>query len=344
MPDECTLTQSFCACSSLISLVLGRIKFDVDVVIAWKSLTSIKLGNLFLDNDKIANLLSGCPALETMELYDLVLLKGPCRMEISSSKLKTLKLKGDLYDLRCILFDVSSVVTAKLTFNVRCIKDILDDHCQEFDPHEDSCSYYHHFLRTLIHTYLLAFRNANELTIGALFAEFQGIPLPELKCKYLTLELLEEKFSLYGVAGLLRASPHVETLNIDISTVALDKDISTDHLEDSHCRFELAYLAKGDDIDLQSWISSFGFPNLKNVKIISSSGVCFKDHFKQGFDKLLKLSECLLKNAMILEKFVISKSMKCEICSINCVSTCLSQMAEKLLGCPRSSTNCMIIY
>ncbi|KAH0694005.1 hypothetical protein KY285_021102 [Solanum tuberosum] len=370
MPDECTLTQSFCACSSLISLV-GRIKFDVDVVIAWKSLTSIKLGNLFLDNDKIANLLSGCPALETMELYDLVLLKGPCRMEISSSKLKTLKLKGhwkvglqfyrrileiyapylqhlessgDLYDLRCILFDVSSVVTVKLTFNVRCIKDILDDHCQEFDPHEDSCSYYHHFLRTLIHTYLLAFRNANELTIGALFAEFQGIPLPELKCKYLTLELHEEKFSLYGVAGLLRVSPHVETLNIDISTVALDKDISTDHLEDSHCRFELAYLAKGDDIDLQSLISSFGFPNLKNVKITSSSGVCFKDHFKQGFDKLLKLSECLLKNATVLEKFVISKSIRCEICSINCVSTCLSQMAEKLLGCPRSSTNCKIIY
>ncbi|KAG5612538.1 hypothetical protein H5410_023819 [Solanum commersonii] len=317
---------------------------------------SIKLGNLFLDNDKIANLLSGCPVLETMELHDLVLLKGLYRMEISSSKLKTLKLKGhwkvglqfyhhileiyapylqhleisgDLYDLRCILFNVSSVVTAKLSFNVMCIKDILDDHGQEFDPHEDSCSYYHHFLRTLIHNYLLVFHNANELTIGALFTEFQGIPLPELKCKYLTLELHEEKFSLYGVAGLLRASPHVETLNI---------------LEDSHCRFELGYLAKGDDIDLQSWISRFGFPNLKNVKIISSSGVCFKDHFKQGFDKLLKLSECLLKNATILEKFVISKSIKCEICSINCVSTCLSQMAEKLLGCPRSSTNCMIIY
>ncbi|WMV27090.1 hypothetical protein MTR67_020475 [Solanum verrucosum] len=180
-------------------------------------------------------------------------------MEISSSKLKILKLKGhwkvglqfyrrileiyapylqhleisgDLYDLRCILFDVPSVVTAKLTFNVR----------------------------TLIHTYLLAFRNANELTIGALFAEFQGIPLRELKCKYLTLELHEEKFSLYGVAGLLRASPHVETLNIDISTVALDKDISTDHLEDSHCRFELAYLAKGVILICKVGFQALGSP------------------------------------------------------------------------------------
>ncbi|KAK6775932.1 hypothetical protein RDI58_026933 [Solanum bulbocastanum] len=36
----------------------------------------------------------GCPALESMELYDLVVLRGPCFLEITSSKLKTLKLNG----------------------------------------------------------------------------------------------------------------------------------------------------------------------------------------------------------------------------------------------------------
>uniref|UniRef100_M1DF72 F-box family protein n=1 Tax=Solanum tuberosum TaxID=4113 RepID=M1DF72_SOLTU len=333
------LPISICTCSSLITLDWSCCAIDKESVIQWKSLKSLKLNYVFIDNDDLAKILSGCPALETLELS---LFEGFRRLEITSSNLKRLslgsywwfygradepleiiapylqhleisgdldylkcklvnvsslvtatltfnitciteiegfadedgcsdyhqgfrnlvldylqklsyateltigrwfaevvfmlRLEGDLYDLRCILFDVSSVVTAKLTFNVRCIKDILDDHCQEFDPHEDSCSYYHHFLKILIHTYLLAFRNANELTIGALFAEvlcmlqFQGIPLPELKCKYLTLELHEEKFSLYGVAGLLRASPHVETLNIDISTVALDTDISTDHV------------------------------------------------------------------------------------------------------------------
>ncbi|XP_055835060.1 uncharacterized protein LOC129903526 [Solanum dulcamara] len=345
---------------------------------------------------KFANLLSGCPTLKLKRHWKLGLQFYRRILEILAPYLQHLEISGGLYDLRCILFDVSSVVTAKLTFNIQCIKDILDDHGQEFDPHEDSC-YYHHFFSILVYNYLLAFRYANELTIGTLFTEmlrisfvisakdisenhdsflpwsisilllllspffillvslgllhqvlcmlqFQGTPLPELKCKYLTLELHEKKFNLYGVAVLLRASPHVETHNIDISIEALNKDVSTEQLEDSHCHFELTYLAKGDDSDLQSWFSSFAFPNLKNVKIVNSSGVCFKDHFKQGLDKLFKLSEFLLKNATVLEKFVISKRIKCEICSMNCVSTCLSQLAEKLLGCPRSSTNCAVIY
>ncbi|KAH0643921.1 hypothetical protein KY289_034895 [Solanum tuberosum] len=45
-------------------------------------------------------------------------------------------------------------------------------------------------------------------------AKFNGLLVPELKCKYLTLELCIENFDLNGVAGLLGALPHVETLNI----------------------------------------------------------------------------------------------------------------------------------
>lgn len=47
--------------------------------------------------------------------------------------------------------------------------------------------------------------------------QFNGLPVPELKCKYLTLELHMENFDLLGVAGLLRALRHVETLNIDMT-------------------------------------------------------------------------------------------------------------------------------
>ncbi|XP_025886582.1 uncharacterized protein [Solanum lycopersicum] len=196
-----------------------------------------------------------------------------------------------------------------------------------------------------------------ELTIGTWFTEvlcmllFKGTVLPEMKCKYLTLELHVKRFNLYGVAGILRASSHVETLNINLYTEALDRegrdiDISTKSLEDTHCHFELSDLVKGDDIGLQNSILKFGFPNLKNVRIINTPGErCFKNHFKQGFDKLLKLSEFLLKNATVLEKFVVSKGITCKIlCSTNCVSTFLSQLAEKLFCCPKSSTNCVIIY
>lgn len=46
--------------------------------------------------------------------------------------------------------------------------------------------------------------------------QFKEVPIPDLKCKYLELELHLEKFNLYGAAGLLRASPLVETVIIDV--------------------------------------------------------------------------------------------------------------------------------
>jgi len=49
--------------------------------------------------------------------------------------------------------------------------------------------------------------------------QFKRIPVSDFYCKYLTLQLHMKKFNLYGVAGFLRASPHVETLNIDMQTM-----------------------------------------------------------------------------------------------------------------------------
>ncbi|XP_019265363.1 PREDICTED: NADH dehydrogenase [ubiquinone] iron-sulfur protein 1, mitochondrial-like isoform X2 [Nicotiana attenuata] len=166
--------------------------------------------------------------------------------------------------------------------------------------------------------------------------QFKGVPIPELKCKYLTLELRMEKFNFYGAAVPLRASPYVETLNIDMDT---------SYFDGSQCHFELSYLAKADNVDLQSWISCFVFPNLKNVKIVNSSRVCLKDHTEQGYDQLFKLSEFVLKNATVLEKFiVISKTRECKRCSMYCISAYFYQLAGQLLGCPRASSNSLIIF
>ncbi|XP_060195650.1 uncharacterized protein LOC132624906 [Lycium barbarum] len=162
--------------------------------------------------------------------------------------------------------------------------------------------------------------------------EFKGVLIPELKCKYLTLELHLKKFNLYGVAGLLRASSHVEILNIDTANTAADNSL---------CHFELSYLAKGDNIDFESWIPIFVFPNLKKVKLVISFneflmvrgdwGMCLKDHCKWGFDKLFRLSEFLLRAATVLEKFIIiSKTVKCKACSTDCISPFLSRLSEKL--------------
>lgn len=105
-------------------------------------------------------------------------------------------------------------------------------------------------------------------------------------------------------------------------------------------RYESSCLGKGDDNDLESWISNFAFPNVKSVKLVYSTGMCHEPH-----DRLFELSEFLLKKAIVLEKFVIiAKRRKCRKCFQNCVSPYSLQLAANLLGCPRPSTNFMMIF
>ncbi|KAK4364686.1 hypothetical protein RND71_016044 [Anisodus tanguticus] len=201
-------------------------------------------------DEHIVNVLSGCPALETMELYCV---EGFSRLDVRSSKLKRLKLNryssvddgrdhsleinaphlqeleilGDLYDLKCRLVDVSSVVNAKLTFNIVCIKDVYTMAGREFDHAEDSCDYHQVFM-TLVQDYLQKLSCAVELTMGTWFTEvlcmlqFKGVAIPKLECKYLTLELHMNEFNLYAEAVLLQTSPQVGTLNIDITATLAD--------------------------------------------------------------------------------------------------------------------------
>ncbi|XP_049344889.1 LOW QUALITY PROTEIN: putative F-box/LRR-repeat protein At5g02930 [Solanum verrucosum] len=91
--NGCTLPQSFYYCS-LVTLHLTFYCFDYGAVIKWKSLKNIKLEYVVLSDDDFVKLLSGCPALETMEV-DMV--GGFSRLEISSLKMKRLNLKGLLY-------------------------------------------------------------------------------------------------------------------------------------------------------------------------------------------------------------------------------------------------------
>ncbi|XP_009628673.1 F-box/LRR-repeat protein At3g26922-like isoform X1 [Nicotiana tomentosiformis] len=360
------LPLSMGTCSSLITLNLSRWVFDKRLAIAWNSLKSLKLDLISLDDDDIVNLLSGCPAMETLELF---FFRGFRRLEITSSNLKRLTLaghwrpdfendtsleimapylqhleiSGNLYNLMCRLVNVSSLVNAKLTFNITCIKSIQSGEYDN-DVEEATCGDYHQVLRTLVQDYLHKLSYATELSIGTCFREvlcasqFEGVPwvlIPDLKCKYLTLELHIGNFNLHGLAGLLRASPNAETLNIDIAIT----------LFGSPCRFESKYLGKVDNANIERRISSFPFPNLKIVKIGISVEMCLKYNFAWQFKKLFELSKFLLKIATVLEKFIItSERRKCRRCSMNCESRLLSQLTEKLLRCARSSANPVFIF
>ncbi|KAG5612492.1 hypothetical protein H5410_023773 [Solanum commersonii] len=111
-------------------------------------------------------------------------------------------------------------------------------------------------------------------------------------------------------------------------------------LDLDQCAFELRYLAKEHDIH---FLSSVRFPNLKNVKIVRSSNMRLKEHLEWNYDELFKLSKFLLKNAMILESFlIISRRETCKSCSMSCVAQYLIRLFHKLVGCPKSSTSCAI--
>ncbi|MCD9645153.1 hypothetical protein HAX54_033860 [Datura stramonium] len=204
--------------------------------------------------------------------------RGFRRLEINSLKVKSLKLEGywyddgrsesdhffeifaphlhhlelshDFHDFKCSLMDVSSLVNAKITFDITCIKDLQDNPDEDSNEEEEySCSDYH---QGLMH--IAVQRDANS-RIG---------------------------------------------MQTSRAGVAFRK------FDDSRCYFERSYLVKGDRIGSHSHISSIVFPNLKNVKIVVSPGMCIKEHLEWEYmKKLFKLSEFLLKNAAILEKFII---------------------------------------
>ncbi|XP_075088182.1 F-box/LRR-repeat protein At3g03360-like [Nicotiana tabacum] len=295
------LPLSIYSCSSMITLELSSWVFDKGLVITWNSLKSLKLDLIGLDDDDIVKLLS------------------------------------DLGYLKCRLVNVSSLVTANLTFSISCIT----DDWEEDDIEEESCRDHHHVFRNLVLDIFQKLSYATELRIGSWIAEvvfmlqLEGMILPELRCKCLTLKLLVTEYNLYGIASLLQTSPLLESLNIHIKN----------ECKDPPCLLEQSYFAEVDNINLLSWIPNTVFPNLKNAKIVDCLSLCLKKWSKEGFFKLFELSKCLLKNAVALQKFVVlAKRRKCCICSQSCVSPHLSGLAKKLIDRPRSSTNFAIIY
>ncbi|KAF3646775.1 tir-nbs resistance protein [Capsicum annuum] len=212
------------------------------VVISWKSLKTFKFNHGKLDDEVIVQLLSGCPALETIELsscrifsrleinnnFNLKSLKledcyvrfgrGCHSLKIIAPYVQHLEISGTIGDIKYYrLLDVSSLVSAELTFGIRC---------KMWSDYEDGENYkcldHHCIVQTLVKNYLQKLSHVTELTIGSWFVEIlfklqlDRVPLPELRCKCLTLKLQLTKCNFSGVASILQAFPHVETLNIDM--------------------------------------------------------------------------------------------------------------------------------
>ncbi|MCD7463521.1 hypothetical protein HAX54_050779 [Datura stramonium] len=267
------LPLSMYTCSSLVTLYLSHWVFDERLTIAWNSLKSLTLHSTELEDDDVVMLLSSCPALETMEL---LFCEGCHRLEFTCSNLKSLTLispsqplfggydcleifapylqhldiSGELFDFKCRLVNVSSLVTANLTFNICCIT----DGWEEDDIEEDSCRDHHQDIRNLVLDYLEKLSHATELIIESWFAEvvfmlqLEGVMLPELRCKCLNLKL---------------------------------------QCRDIPCQLEQSYFDEVDNINFPSWIPNTVFPNLKNVNIVGDEARCLKSGQKRAFVRFL---------------------------------------------------------
>ncbi|GKC99880.1 F-box/LRR-repeat protein 25-like protein [Tanacetum coccineum] len=135
-----TLDQFIFLNSCFTCLELSGCVFNPTGVISWSKLTRLLISDAYLSKDLIQNILSGCPLLETLQLFDCYgyeriditsksvkhfqfygymcpwqdLLAD--RIEISAPYIVSLIVDGHLYLWKLLLLDVSSLVKADLDY------------------------------------------------------------------------------------------------------------------------------------------------------------------------------------------------------------------------------------
>ncbi|CAF1933366.1 unnamed protein product [Brassica napus] len=168
----------------------------LECTVSWTSLQKLSLSFSRLSDESMAKILSGCPILENLTLYDCWELKV---LDLSKSlRLRTLDVNRTVTylwptqivaphihclglfnsELSCTLVDISSLTEAKLEIALLPLNpDINAD-----------------FLQVRVLEMLDKLKNVEKLTLGRNFiqilylAEIRGVPFPILKVKTLTLD------------------------------------------------------------------------------------------------------------------------------------------------------------
>ncbi|XP_010474104.1 PREDICTED: F-box/LRR-repeat protein At5g02910-like [Camelina sativa] len=212
-------------------------------ILSWKSLRNLSLSSCKLSDTSLAQILSCSPLLESLTLHHCHKLK---RLDLTKSlRLKRLNIDNpglkqtvapNIHFLRlkhskiqCGLVDVSSLTEAY--FNIYRSSDFLFYNCTGTNLIEE-----------IVPKILEKFQNVKKLTFGALILEFLiyllldfiscynviDVPFPTVKVEGLTLETMIVPSVIPGIAKLLRNSPGVKTLKLNI----VDRNL----LPDSHIK------------------------------------------------------------------------------------------------------------
>ncbi|KAL1194924.1 putative F-box/LRR-repeat protein [Cardamine amara subsp. amara] len=193
--------------------------------VSWSSLKQLFLSACNLSDESIANILSGCPILESLtlevckELMVLDLSKSPrlTVLEVNCYTLLTdsMQIVGPhIHNLRlensqsgCTLLDVSSLTEASL--------DIRFDSYNELFKAD--------FLQAFALEQLDKLQNVEKLTLGENFLKVLSLthyrlehlsPLPMFKAKVLTLETTISPYVIPGIIVVLENSPELKKLTL----------------------------------------------------------------------------------------------------------------------------------
>ncbi|XP_010495048.2 PREDICTED: F-box/LRR-repeat protein 25-like [Camelina sativa] len=275
----------------LIIINSGPVGLIPSCNVSWTSLKYLSLSSCRLSDETFPKILSGCPVLESLRLQNYGTVKF---LDLSESRLlrrldldccssvrEPTKIVGPhIHYLRlraqCTLLDVSSLIEANVDSSVNYLLPSISYH--EAEP----------LKLAIVQAMLDKLQNVDKLTLGVEFlrilskSELNGVLIPTLKVKTLTLETMILRPVVPGIIRLVQNSPEVKKITIytmQFSTV-LDK-------RDSFVDF------KNMNPD-QGWrsLDHVVFPTLWDSKVPEP-------------ELMVSFMELLLANAITLETLVV---------------------------------------
>ncbi|CAH9085550.1 unnamed protein product [Cuscuta epithymum] len=359
--NDITLPEILVSYLPLKKLKLKFFKLGKTQVINWPCLTRLTLRTVKLNDEEVERLLTGCPALETLELSHSGYFR---QLKIKSARLKTLILES------CISMD--------LEYNYNALLDIRAPHLQNLEVYgEADCrlvdvsslvdaTFDCEMKLDKINGFLRGASHAQRLSFTSWFMEafslfdFKKVAASKFNCKELVLRGGLKSYNISGIARFILALPLLETLDMYLrSSPLLDTpQIFTGQEEyyDSNyhvCNppvnnmkelLEESSISEGIEGCVSKFnVNSARLNKMKEVNFYHGYWCCSEDDFKNK-NELPQLAEFVLRRATNLERLclVSRKEWNCRECSRNCVAQFFSELAAKLHQCPKLSPNAVI--
>ncbi|KAJ8526634.1 hypothetical protein K7X08_029111 [Anisodus acutangulus] len=268
----------------------------------------------------LEKVLFGCPNLESLELHNVLSI---LRLEISSLKLTSLSIKdyqNENHDL-CLeivaphikylqLLGYCDKIRLNVASLISAILSITFDDLEDEDWNsEEECSYLKELLRSVAHV--------ENLELGPWCIEclsilgLNGWQSPPSSRKFLKFDTALEQSDFPGICSFLQSSPDLETLTIWYNHRPRDLLIAT--FEDHQFSCSLLYLKTINFIDIHESLSRYEF--------------------------VVPFVKYLLKNATVLEKFVIAAEFKGGHVSQDYV-----KMTQEIQSFPISSPHASVVF